>query len=234
METREKCFVLIGALDAEIDEYLRHLQQAQVRQWKEFTFYEGFLSGKMVVVCKSGVGKVFAAMITQKLIDVYNPAAVIFTGVAGSISPEIEVGDIVVASDCIQHDLNASELGFPRGSVPYTDYRFLPTDARLRELALSAPCLHIVHEGRILTGDHFLTQSEMENHRYLREELEGDAVEMEGAAAGQVCTVNEIPYLLIRTISDKADEKAAHSFSEMLPQIAGNSFSIVSHVLKML
>lgn len=234
MNNQQDLFVLIGAMDAEIDEYLNHLEQKEIKHWKSFTFYEGILAGKQVVICKSGVGKVFAALVTQKLIDTYAPAGILFTGVAGGISDKLNVGDVVVADDCIQHDLDARGLGFPRGAVPYTEHRYFKTDHRLKKLALSAPCQHPIHEGRILTGDHFITKSEMHEFNYLTEELQGDAVEMEGAAVGQVCSVNEIPFLIIRTISDKANEEAAVNFNKFLPVVANNSFEVVSHILKML
>ena len=233
MQDKNDLIVLIGALDAEINEYVKHLRNTVVHHWKEFTFYEGVLEGKSVVICKSGVGKVFAAVVTQKLIDVYQPSCVLFTGVAGGLSSKLQVGDIVVAKDCIQHDLNACGLGFPRGAVPYTNYRFFTTNERLKKLALTAPSQHAIHEGRILTGDHFITKSELIEFQYLTDELQGDAVEMEGAAVGQVCTINEIPFLIIRTISDKANEEAAVSFNAFLPVVANNSFEVVGHILRM-
>lgn len=223
---------IIGALDAEIEEYVKHLHEPVKRTWKHLDFYEGSLAGKKVVVCKSGVGKVFAALTTQKLIDDYDPACVLFTGVAGGLKKELNVGDIVVAKDCIQHDLDARGLGFPRGAVPYTDYRFFETDDRLRNLAIGAPSDHPIHEGRIVTGDHFMTKSEINEYAYLTDELKGDAVEMEGAAVGQVCTVNDIPFLIIRTVSDKADAEATVDFNQFLPIVAKNSFQLVNHVLK--
>jgi 5'-methylthioadenosine/S-adenosylhomocysteine nucleosidase len=225
-------FAIIGALDAEIDEYVKHLKDLKTNRWKQFVFYEGHFARKRVVICKSGVGKVFAALTTQKVIDTYNPALIIFTGVAGALNTKLQVGDIVVADDCVQHDLDARELGFPRGAIPYTGHRFFHSDKHLKSLAMSAPTQHAMYEGRILTGDQFLTQSVLKGYEYLTEELQGDAVEMEGASVGQVCTVNEVPFLVIRTISDKADENASIHFNEFLPVVAKNSFQMVDHMLK--
>ncbi len=235
MKQKNKLFGIIGALDAEIDEYIKHIQNLKKNIWKEFIFYEGQLAGKDVVVCKSGVGKVFAAMITQKLIDTYDPFCIIFTGVAGGLNQKLNIGDIVVAKDCVQHDLDTSDLGFLRGTVPYTNYRFFQSDKNLISLALSFSSVssqHLIYEGRILTGDQFLTSKKINSYEYLIKELKGDAVEMEGASVGQVCSINDVPFLIIRTISDNADENASVNFQKFLPLVAKNSFSMVKNILK--
>ncbi len=221
----------MGALDAEIDEYIKHLENPKIKNWQEFVFYEGQFCKKNIVIVKSGMGKVFAALTTQKLIDTYDPQAIIFTGVAGSLNIEHNIGDIIVAKDCIQHDFDARELGSARGAIPYTNYRFFETNEYLRTLALSAKLSQTIHEGRILTGDCFLTKKEIKENEYLTEELNGHAVEMEGASVGQVCTVNKVPFLIIRTISDKANEEASIDFNKFLPLVAKNSFHLVHHIL---
>lgn len=231
MKEQQDIIAIIGALDEEIEAYVAHLDQPTEHPWKEFTFYEGWLSGKKVVIVKCGVGKVFAALTTQKLIDTYQPRSIIFSGVAGALNEAYEIGDIVVANDCIQHDLEAEALGIPRGTVPYTDYNYFKSDPHLLSLALSVEIDHNVHAGRILTGDQFLTKKELNKFGYLTDELKGDAVEMEGAAVGQVCTVNEIPFIIIRTISDKANEEASVNFTTFVDEVAKNSFAITSHIL---
>lgn len=228
---KQEITVIIGALDAEIDEYLRSLEKHQKRTWKEFVFHEGQLAGKDVIIVKSGIGKVFAAMTTQKIIDTYNPKNIIFTGVAGGINQNYEIGDVIVAEDLVQHDFDVSELGSPRGAIPNTDYRFFKTDEKLRNLALLSKIQQTVHKGRILTGDQFLTKKELNEYDYLTGELKGDAVEMEGAAVAQVCVVNGVAFLVIRTISDKANDDASVDFVKFLPEIAKNSFQMVNHIL---
>ncbi len=224
-------YVIIGALDAEIDEYVMHLKNPVKRTWKEFIVYEGILFNKNVIVAKSGVGKVFAALTTQRLIDAYQPKCVIFSGVAGALNVTYDIGDVVIAEDCIQHDLDATGLGFPRGTIPYTDYRYFQSDEKLVDIALSANIPHTIYKGRILTGDQFLTKKEINDYKYLSEELKGDVIEMEGAAVGLVCTLNEIPFVIIRTIADKANEEASLNFKNFLPEVAANSFHIVHHIL---
>ena len=225
---------IIGAMDAEIDEYLLYMNELKERRWNSFTFYEGEMHSKPVVLVKSGIGKVFAAMITQHLIDHYKPSRILFTGVAGALNPDYEIGDVVISTDCIQHDMDVSALGFERGRIPYTELKVFTADENLVETALSAEVNHPLHSGRILTGDQFFTRKELLDHAYLTEELKGDAIEMEGAAVGQVCALNNLPFLIVRTISDKANDEASVNFNEFLPEVAKNSFAIVDHILSKL
>jgi len=231
---------LFGAFDGEISELVRTFEPKSMTEWNGFTFHEGVIEHHEVIITKSGVGKSMAAMLTQKVIDRYSPECIIFTGLAGSINPDIFIGDTVVARDCLQHDLDATALGFARGEVPYSPYRVFVCDEYLVQLALSCqpealePGIRAprVTAGRILTGDTFLVRSMMETHRYLRDELHGDAVEMEGASVGLVATVNRIPFLVIRTISDRADGSAHVDFNRFLPWASTNSLRFVTHVLK--
>jgi len=232
MEVNNKIIGIIGALDEEINEYLTHLTNSVKKDLSDFIFYEGILNDKKVVITKSGVGKVFAAMTAQKLIDTYNPSIVIFTGIAGALNIDFQIGDVVIANDCMQYDLDVTALGFSIGTIPYTEYRIFETDKDLKELALSAQIQHRIHQGRILTGDQFITAKDAEKFRFLQEELKGDAVEMEGASVGEVCTINKIPLIIIRTISDKADHSAIVSFNNFLPQASQTNFKIVNHIIK--
>ena len=185
--------------------------------------------GKKVVVVKCGVGKVFAALTTQKLIDFYTPEFLVFTGVAGALNPDYEIGDIVLAEDCVQHDLDATGIGIPRGTIPYTNHRFFSSDENLINKAAKTPTAHTIHIGRILTGDQFLTDSS--SLEYLTSEFQGDAVEMEGASVGFTCTLNHIPFLLIRTISDKADHSATADFTGFVKEVSKNSLGVLKHLL---
>ena len=213
VKKENKFFAIIGALDSEVNEYIKHLKNPRKNISEKFVFYEGEFCEKQVVIIKSGVGKVFAAMTAQKLIDEYDLECIIFTGVAGGLNNKFEIGDIVVGKDCVQHDLNAVELGFSRGTVPYTNLKFFETDIKLFTLALTAKMQHTIYEGRILTGDQFLTRKDLKENDYLINELKGDAVDMESAAIGQVCILNDLPFLVIRTISDKADNNALINFN---------------------
>ena len=224
---------IIGAMNEEIAVYLKHLENVIEKSYKIFTLYEGTLVGKKVVLVKSGVGKVFAAMITQYLIDVFKVNLILFTGVGGALNRTLTIGDVVVGKDCVFHDFDAIPLGFKRGQISYTNYRFFAANEELVRLALQTPLTHHkIMSGRILTGDQFFTQAERNEHRYLTQELEGDCIEMEGAAVAVVCTINEIPHLVMRTMSDNADGKAVEDYHAFTSVVAGNSCKIVEYILK--
>jgi len=224
--------IILGAMDSEINEFLTPLQDTQVTHWNGFTQYRGRLAGQNVLISKSGVGKVMSAMVTQHLIDTYRPRAVIFTGIAGSLREHIDIGDTLLAADLVQHDMESAGLRLPRGQVPFSDYRFLPTNPALLALASGfKPGRGKLHLGRICTGDQFFTHRELDSHAYLTEELEGDGVEMEGASVALVCTVNRVPFLVARTISDRADGKAGINFEAFLPQASLNSLDLVCYLL---
>jgi 5'-methylthioadenosine/S-adenosylhomocysteine nucleosidase len=223
---------ILGAMEAEITEFLAHAELLRRDEWNGFAFHVIRLEGREAVLAKCGIGKVFAALVSQHLIDTYAPARMLFTGVAGALNPAYEIGDVVVARDCLQHDVDGRALGFARGHLLYTDLKIFAADPVMAGLAASAPAVgHRIHTGRILTGDQFMTRDEINHHRYLMEELAGDAVEMEGAAMAQVCAVNRVPFAVVRTISDRADGDAVHDFNRFLPVVAHNSFAIARHVL---
>jgi len=220
-------------MDSEIDGFLSRLENRLEIHWNGFTQHRGQLEGQEVLVSKSGVGKVMSAMVTQHLIDRWHPKAVIFTGLAGSLQPHIEIGDTLLAADLVQHDMESAALNLPRGQVPFSNYRFLPSHPALLELAAGyRPANGRLHQGRICTGDQFITYREMVTHAYLTEELEGDGVEMEGASVALVCSVNRVPFLVARTISDRADEDAATNFEAFLPQASQNSLDLVRFILR--
>ncbi len=227
-----KVIGIIGAMDDEIQMYQEHLTNARAIKHNSFTFYTGTFHKHQVVLVKSGVGKVFAAMITQYLIDKFNVSSILFTGVGGSLNKSLKVGDVVIGTDSVHHDFDAIALGFKRGQISYTNYRFFKADARLRALALKAHIdNHKIMAGRILTGDQFFTQREKKKHKYLTAELKGDCIEMEGAAVAQVCVMNKIPHLIIRTVSDQANGTAVKDYNTFKHLVAHNSFKIVHHIL---
>src|SRR3989338_2283008 len=224
---------LIGAMEAEIDAYRKSITNLKVKKNNIFTFYTGKFHGHEIVLLKSGVGKVFSAMISQHLIDKFNVKMILFTGVGGSLNKKLEIGDVVVGVDSVHHDFDATALGFPRGNISYTNYRFFKAEEKLVKLALQANVgKHKIIAGRILTGDQFMTKKEKQKNKYLVEELKGDCIEMEGAAVAQVCNVNNIPHLIIRTVSDKANGTAVKDYNQFTPLVAENSFKIVEYLVK--
>lgn len=225
---------IIGAMDEEIRLLLEQLTHVQQHITARTTYYTGQLWGHRVVICKCGVGKVNAAVCTQTLINQFAVEAILFTGVAGAVHPELHIGDIVVSEDCLYHDMDATALGFPIGEIPYSDLSTFKADDRLIEAALQIgrtnyPELRI-ERGRILSGDQFIADRQKVKH--LHEQLHGACTEMEGAAVAHVCVMNEIPFVIIRSMSDQADGSAHVNFASFTQKAAKHSLGIIEGMLR--
>lgn len=223
---------IIGAMAEEIERLNQHVQITRSTARAGITYVEGELHGMPVIYCKSGVGKVNAAVCTQLLID-QGVDAVLFTGVAGALDPELEVGDIVISTSCMQHDMDVTPLGFPRGVIPFQEESDFKADERLTALAEAAARKHFPGRyrlGKVLSGDQFIASRDAV--KALREELGGSCAEMEGASVAQVCAMNGVPYVVIRSMSDKADGGAPESFESFTVQAADNSFLIIEEMMK--
>ncbi|HUC93372.1 MAG TPA: 5'-methylthioadenosine/adenosylhomocysteine nucleosidase [Paenibacillus sp.] len=224
---------IMGAMTEEIELLHRHVDAKHKRSKAGIDYVEGTLHGKQVVFCKSGVGKVNAAVCTQVLID-QGVDCVLFTGVAGALDPELEVGDIVISTSCMQHDMDVTPLGFPRGVIPFQDRPSdFAADRALVEMAVqAAETLYPgnYRTGKILSGDQFIASRD--TVRFLREEMHGTCAEMEGAALAQVCAMNGVPYVVIRSMSDKADGGAPDSFEAFTVRAANRSYAMIEEMLK--
>lgn len=224
--------LILGAMDGEIAAFLQVVSGQVQEKWHGFNIVRGTLDARQVVVAKSGVGKTLSAAVTQHLIDRHAPNRIILTGLAGAIAPGLEPGDTLVARDCLQYDLDATALGFKLGEVPYTPYRILTSDAGLVEVARRyQPLQGRAVVGRILTADRFLVEAGSMQYEYLRRDLQGDAVEMEGASVALVATINRVPFVIVRTISDRADGSADIDFNAFLSDASRNSLACVRHIL---
>ncbi|OPA78544.1 5'-methylthioadenosine/S-adenosylhomocysteine nucleosidase [Paenibacillus selenitireducens] len=223
---------LIGAMNEEIELLLADMQHNQRSDRAGITFYEGNFHGKEVVLCRSGVGKVNAAVTTQILIDAYGVDCILFTGVAGALHPELNIGDIVVSTSCMQHDMDVSALGFARGVIPYQEQSEFLAAPDLVEKA-EAACQRLFDGryrlGKVLSGDQFVASRELV--RELHESMNGICTEMEGAAVAQVCNMNGTPFVVIRSMSDRADGSAHVNFGEFTVQAAKHSYQIIDDVL---
>jgi adenosylhomocysteine nucleosidase len=221
---------IVSAMAEEMQLYLDTCTVTASTERAGFAVHTATHAGHDLVLVKCGVGKVHAAMCTQLLVDRFDAAAVLCTGTAGAAHDGLDIGDLVVATDCVHHDIDVGFLGLPRGRIPFTDLRFFETSSHLRDLALAATGpAHTAHRGRVLTGDTFV--QDRDYLRTIRDELGGDCVEMEGAAVGQVCTLNDVPYLVVRAISDRADGTSADDFQAFLHEAAETSARLVLHLL---
>jgi len=195
----------MGALEGEVRLIRERMTGVTPETRGPFSIYRGRFLDRPAVLALTGTGKVLAAALTQYLIDRDDPRGILFTGIAGSLNPLYGPGDLILARDCVQYDLDVSALGVPAGKVPGTEYRFLPAHGPYLEAARGfVPPAGTLHVGRILTGDRFVTRK---NRSTVPAELEGDAVEMEGAAAALTARIAGVPFLLVRTVSDGADGK---------------------------
>lgn len=222
-------------MDEEIDLILKGLEQMKKTVKAGIHFYEGFFLSKEVVLCKSGVGKVNAAICTQILIDLFKVDAIIFTGVAGALDPSLEIGDIVISTECMHHDMDVTSLGFPRGIIPYEANSIFAADPLLIQAAYvssQAVLDGFSMTGRVLSGDQFITNRELVQYFY--EDLGGACTEMEGAAVAQVCSKNDIPFVVIRSMSDKADGSANVNFIDFTVKASMHSYLIVKEMLRFL
>ena len=202
---------IFGAMDEEVSKLKEVLEETEVVKKASMEFYQGKLYGVSVVIVKSGIGKVNAGICAQMLVDLFDVTAIINTGIAGSLNAKINIGDIVLSSDTLQHDVDAVAFGYELGLIPRMDTLSFKADEDLINLARKE-CEEVLQEinafvGRVLSGDQFI--SNKDKKEWLINTFNGDCVEMEGAAIAQTAHLNNIPFLIIRAISDKADDSAA-------------------------
>lgn len=225
---------ILGAMDAEIEKLLPSIKEKQTHQITGNTYYTGHIDGKSVVVARSGVGKVNAAITTYVLAEHFNAQSIIFTGIAGAASPKLNVADVVISSALVQHDVDLSAFGAPKGQLSGYDDKYFYADNKLKNLALTAAKQVMgdkkVHEGIIATGDQFI--ADKNQVKWLQAEFNAMAVEMEGAAVAQVTDILDIPLVVIRTISDKADGSAHMVYADAKQVTADNSVNITLAMLK--
>lgn len=183
---------------------------------------------------KCGIGKVNAAMCTQILADRYNVDAVINTGVAGSLNNDIDICDIVISTVAQEHDMDVTALGYEKGIIPDMDVSIFEADRKLVELtkksAKEAGLDVKVFEGKVVSGDQFI--STHEKKKSLKNSFGGDCAEMEGAAIAHVASLNNIPFLVIRAISDKADGGAHMDYPTFEKKAAANSILLLNEIIK--
>ena len=223
---------IIGAMDEEVQTLKKAACGVHSVSCAGMDFYEGRLGQTEVVIVKCGIGKVNAGICTQILIGDFQVSAVINTGVAGSLDKTLGVGDLVISTDAVQHDFDISALGYKRGEIPYTDTVAFPADKRLRELASAAvrktaPEVKAV-EGRICSGDQFISSAAQKEA--ITAVFGGACCEMEGASIAQVCFLNHVPFVVIRAISDSADEDSGVSFETFLETAARRCASVVEEM----
>ena len=224
---------IIGAMDEEIELLLGELQGREDLTLPGATLHRGVLDGVPVLLTRGGIGKVNAALTTAHLLG-QGATSVIFTGVAGGVHPELRVGDIVVSTDLVQHDVDVTALGYDLGTLPGEPATWT-ADARLRALAVAAAGdvggVRVI-EGRVASGDQFIASREGVGR--LWKNFGAACAEMEGAAVAQVCAKAGVPFVVIRSVSDTADHDAQVDYRTFMPLVARHAKQVVRGMLERL
>lgn len=220
---------IIGAMELEVELLINAMNVDEVINKATLSFHTGTIGGTPIVVVQSGIGKVNAALCTQILVDLFEVTHVINTGVAGSLNNALDIGDIVISKDAIHHDLDVTVFGYALGQVPSFNFVEFTADSELINLANASCGKHItdcnVMLGRIISGDQFITTSK--HKKSLIKNFQATCTEMEGASIAHVCHVNDIPFVIIRSISDKADNSAHIDYPEFEAFAAKRSSALV-------
>ena len=224
---------IIGAMELEVETLKSKMNVVKTTKKANMEFFEGTLNGVEVVIVRSGIGKVNAGICTQILADLFDVTHIINTGIAGSLDAQIDIGDIVVSTDVLQHDMDVRVFGYPLGEIPQLGTLSFPADERMASLAKSV-CEKVnaevkVFSGRIVSGDQFICDKEVKDK--LVENFHPLCTEMEGAAIGQAAYLNEIPFVILRAISDKADNSAEMDYPTFEKKAAEHCAKLVEEFI---
>lgn len=226
---------IICALSIEVEGLAQLLENKEEKTYAKMKFISGTINGKDVVMTECGIGKVNAAMSTQVMIDKYNPSVIINSGIAGSVSRKLKIGDIVISDDCVQHDFDGTQMGDPKGLIQYNDEKRIdiPVSKTVAQKLFEA-CKNIENTnvlcGRIATGDIFVAEKSMRSA--IANEFDALACEMEGGAIAQVCYRNGVECAVLRCISDDFDENQFMDFMEFRVIAADKSMAAIKNFLE--
>ncbi len=224
---------IIGAMEEEVAILINKMEIKEEVEKASMRFYQGVLCNREVVIVKSGIGKVNAASCAQILIDLFEVNTLINTGIAGSLDAKIDIGDIVISSDALHHDMDARLFGYDIGQVPRMDTLAFPADSSL--VAKAKEANELVNPeintfvGRVVSGDRFIADKAVKNT--IINNFSAMCTEMEGAAIAHVAYLNNISYVIIRAISDKSDDSATVDYPVFEKQAIVHSVRLVENLL---
>lgn len=228
---------IIGAMTVEVDTLKAKLTELTVSQKAGMAFYEGYLEGLPCVIVQCGVGKVNAAMCVQVLCDCFAVTHIVNTGVAGSLCAELDIGDFVIGKDAIYHDFKCSDLNpaYVVGQVPGLPVKFFPADETMVQYAFEAA--NMVHKdhakvGTVASGDQFVSDKQVKAQ--IIANTGASCTEMEGAAIAHTAWRNQIPFVIIRAISDKADDSAQMDYPTFEKIAAERCAKVTQNLAKLL
>jgi adenosylhomocysteine nucleosidase len=223
---------IIGAMEVEVNAIIDMLENKKEKVIGPITFTLGTINGKDVVVAKCGIGKVFAAMCAESMIQNFELEYLLNVGVGGSLSKNLNVASIAISKSCVQHDMDTSPLGDPVGMISGINIIEIPASkAVIWKVEEAVKSLGIDYEiGVIASGDQFVNSSEKKD--YISKTFNAIACEMEGAAIAQVAYVNKVPFCVIRAISDSADGSSHTEFFEFLKIAVDNSKHVIAKLIQ--
>ncbi|MCI7705238.1 MAG: 5'-methylthioadenosine/adenosylhomocysteine nucleosidase [Clostridiales bacterium] len=223
---------IIAAMDVEMKSLRSYMENTETEVISGIRFVRGTLEGKDVVTAVCGIGKVFAALCAQTMILHYQPRCIINTGVAGTLTAALTIGSIAVSSAVVQHDMDTSPLGDPVGLISGINKVELPADRLLTgQLSACAKVMGIkTATGVIASGDQFVASAERK--AFIVEHFKAIACEMEGAAVGQVCYVNKVPFCVLRAISDSADGSSHMDYPTFVQMAAEQSVALLRRFMR--
>jgi adenosylhomocysteine nucleosidase len=231
---------ILAAMEEEIGLVKRAIKKRKVEKALQTGFYTGVWHQQPIVLARSGLGKVNAAAVTQRMISVYKPEIIIMVGVAGACNADLSIGDVIIVDEVVHWDLDVTGLGFELGELPFMGIKIMEAHQKLVSMAhqiLKRTRLKVIAKnkpkvfvGRIASGDTFVTDEE--RVQLIVEKFNNLCVDMESAAVAQVCFLNKTPFAIIKSVSDKADEKAEIDFAKFLKIAAGNSFLVLEKFIK--
>lgn len=219
---------IIGAMHIEVEKVKSLMENKTAETVSGVEYVSGTLHGKEIVIAACGIGKVAAAMCTQTMILKYSPECIINTGVGGSLSTRLSIGDIAIGESLVQHDMDTSALGDPVGLISGLNIVNIPADERVVSvLEKAAEKLDGVKtvRGIIASGDQFVASAEKK--KYIVDTFNASVCEMEGASIAQVCFTNAVPFCVVRAVSDCADGSSHMAYNEFLPVAASNAARLI-------
>lgn len=223
---------IICAMALEANAITDTIENRKIKNISGVDFVSGTIGGRETVVAVCGVGKVFAAICAEAMILEYHPDAIINSGVAGSLCRSIKIGDIVIAESVVQHDMDTSPLGDPKGLISGINIINIPCDKAVAEyLKNCCDSLGIKNFGGVIaTGDVFMSNEE--NKKEVADRFNAKACEMEGASVGQVCYVNKVPFCVLRAISDNADDGAEITYETFAAESAKKTHAVIDKFIR--
>ena len=230
---KENKYGIIAAMKEEMQEIKKIMQEIEEIKIRELIFFKGKINNNNVILVEAGIGKVNAARVTQLMIDKFEIQRIINVGSAGSANNELKIGDIVIGKRLVQHDFDITAFGHPKGFITNIG-QYVESDSELISkmeqtiLKLSQNEFKI-KIGTIASGDIFCTEPKMKEK--IRTKFNADAIEMEGAAIAQVCKLNEIPFIVIRSISDNPNGKNEITFDQFLEKASKRCAEIINKFL---